>query len=329
MGNETIYGLVFVACTLLCCLLSGMETGVFGLSRWRIRRQMKAGSRTARLLHGYLEKPEGFLWTILVGNTLATFMVFCLLVTGLYHWFGTSKLFFFLSLLVAIFVFYTFCDLLPKTLFGAYPNRLSMAAAIPFRFVHLALSPLVKVIEWFSKTLLHWTGGKAFGGHVLGSRNELRMVMQESAAGLSSEERSMIDRVLNLQSVTVRQIMTLFQKLPYVTTQTTMQAVIQASRAAPEPFLPVWHEEHGGRRIVGILSLRGILYSEETRLEAPAGDLIKPALYLGEDVRLEEALRRMQRGGQQAAIVLGFDRREIGMVSMLEIIKVIFGEIRL
>ena len=56
-------------------LLSGMEAGVFALSRPRIRQQMRAGKPSARVLHGFLENPENFLWTIFVGNTLANFYV--------------------------------------------------------------------------------------------------------------------------------------------------------------------------------------------------------------------------------------------------------------
>ena len=56
---------------------------------------------------------------------------------------------------------------------------------------------------------------------------------------------------------------------------------------------------------------------------------MKPALFLDEDLRLEVALRRMQRSGQRLAVVLGRDRREIGIMSLQDILKVIFGEVSL
>ena len=61
--------------------------------------------------------------------------------------------------------------------------------------------------------------------------------------------------------------------------------------------------------------------------DQPVADFIRPALYLDEDLRLEIALRRMQRSGQRMAIVLGRDRREIGIVTLDDILKVIFGEV--
>src|ERR1019366_6955368 len=198
--------LFFAACLALSFLLSGMEAGVFALSRLRIRQQMRAGRKSAAALHGYLENPENFLWTILVGNTVVNFFVLGWIVAVLFQVLKGHKLWFIVLFSVIVFLFYTFCDLLPKMLFRIYPNRLCMAMARPFRLVHLMLRPLVGLVEWLSGALLRWTGGKVFTGHLFGNREELRFVMQESAQALTTEERTMINRVLDLPSITVRQI---------------------------------------------------------------------------------------------------------------------------
>jgi len=46
-------------------------------------------------------------------------------------------------------------------------------------------------------------------------------------------------------------------------------------------------------------------------------------------VRLEIALRRMQRAGQRLAIVLTRDRQEAGVVALEDILKLMFGEVKL
>ena len=60
-------------CLFASFLFSGMEAGVFALNRVRVRRLARTGQKSAKLLNGFLEKPERFLWTIMVGNTLAEF----------------------------------------------------------------------------------------------------------------------------------------------------------------------------------------------------------------------------------------------------------------
>jgi CBS domain containing-hemolysin-like protein len=75
--------------------------------------------------------------------------------------------------------------------------------------------------------------------------------------------------------------------------------------------------------------LNTLLYQPALDPNKPVGEYVKPALYLAEDLRLEVALRRLQRSGQRLAIVLGRDRREIGILSLQDVLKVIFGQVSL
>ena len=201
----------FIAFGLAGCLtlsfwLSGMEAGVMALSRLRIRQQMRAGRPSAKVLHQFLENPENFLWTIVVGNTLVNFVVLGWFFSTLYESVSLHSGWFALWFGVVGLVFYTFFDLLPKMLFRTYPNRLCLALARPFRVLHIGLRPLVAVAERGSRMLLRWSGGKMYAGHLFGNREELRLVTQDSEQVFSSEERAMINRVLDLENLTVRQI---------------------------------------------------------------------------------------------------------------------------
>jgi CBS domain containing-hemolysin-like protein len=107
-----------------------------------------------------------------------------------------------------------------------------------------------------------------------------------------------------------------------------MAEALRISQELKLSRLPVWRVEGGQRRVVGILSLRAVLYQAELDPAKTAGDYVKPALYMPEETRLEAALKRMQRSGQRLAIVLGHDGKEVGIVGLQDILKVIFGEVR-
>src|SRR2546427_4711179 len=302
--------LLFASCLVLSFVLSGMEAGVFALSRLRIRRQMRAGRRSARVLHGFLENPENFLWTILVGNTVANFIILGWIVKILHESLAAHHFWFILTFSIIVFLFYTFFDLLPKMLFRVYPNRLAMLLARPFRLIHLLLGPLVALVEGFSSALLQWRGGKVFTGHLFGNREELRLVMQESGQGFTSEERAMINRVLDLQTITVRQIMKPLAQTVTVTSQTPLGEALALCRERQLTRLPVWESHDSQQRIIGLLNLNRLLFQAEPDSTKQAGEYVTAALFLDEDLRLEVALQRMQRSGQRLAIVLGRDRRE-------------------
>jgi CBS domain containing-hemolysin-like protein len=290
---------------------------------------MRAGQASAKVLHEYLENPENFLWTILVGNTVANFLILGWLLAQLHQVLGDYRVWFVVVFSVAVFLFYAFFDLLPKMLFRMNPNRLCVLLARPFRLIHWALRPLVALVETFSDVLLRWRGGKAFTGHLFGNREELRVMMQESAQAFSSEERTMINRVFDLQTLTVRQVMRPLEQAVAITAQTPVSAALELCREHKHTRLPVWENRDGGRRIVGMLALSTLLYQPALDTAKPVGDYVKPALFLDEDLRLEVALRRLQRSGERLAIVLGRERREIGILSLQDVLRVIFGEVNL
>jgi CBS domain containing-hemolysin-like protein len=320
---------VLLAALALSFLLSGMEAGVFVLSRVRVRRQMQAGRHSAKLLHGYLQNPENFLWTIVVGNTGANFFILGWTIYVLHEFFRDQRILFVAVLSLIVFLFYTFFDLLPKMLFRAYPNRLCLALAGPFRFIHLLLRPLVGIVEGVSAWVLRWTGGKAFKGHLFGNREELRFLMQESGQSLTSEERAMINRVLDLASLSVRQVMRPLAIAATAESDWPVTEVFEKCRQHHFTRLPVWEQRDGHRRVAGLLSLNSLLFQSGLDPERPVREFIRPALFVDEDLRLEEAFRRMQRAGQRMAIVLSRDRREIGLVTLGDILKAIFGDVNL
>jgi putative hemolysin len=299
------------------------------LSRLRVRQQARSGRRSAQVLFGFLENPENFLWTILVGNTVANLCILGWLVALLHRTLRAQPVWLAVILFFAVFLFYSLFDLLPKMLFRTYPNRLCLLLARPFRIIHLALRPLVALVEWCSGLLLRWRGGKVFSGHLFGNREELRSLMQESAQAFTSEERAMIGRVLDLQSLTVRQVMTPLAQVTTLTASSPVSLALDLCRQRKLTRMPVWEKLNGGQRIAGLVTLNTLLYRPALDLNEPASAHLKPALFVEEDLRLEVALRRMQRSGQRLAIVLGRDRREIGIITLQDALKVIFGEVTL
>src|SRR5665213_766114 len=139
MEAEFFNGLVLIFCLLLSFLLSGMEAGVFALNRLRVRRLAHGGKRSAKLLNGFLEKPEKFLWTILVGNTLANFLILGFTLAKIHEWFFGDTILIAVIFAAAVFLFYTFFDLLPKMLLRAFPNQLCLSAAQIYRLVNFIL----------------------------------------------------------------------------------------------------------------------------------------------------------------------------------------------
>ncbi|MEP6664619.1 MAG: CBS domain-containing protein [Verrucomicrobiota bacterium] len=132
-----------------------------------------------------------------------------------------------------------------------------------------------------------------------------------------------------MQTLTVASVAIPLSETITVLTETKMAEVLNICRERNVTRMPVIRRDAAGDKVIGLISLKKLLYLEELDLQKTAGDYVNPALYLREHLRLEEALRRMQRSGRRLAIVLGRDQREVGVVSLQDILKTIFGEVNL
>jgi putative hemolysin len=326
--NEIII-IILVPCLFFSFLLSGMEAGVFALNRVRVRRLARAGRPSAKFLNQFLENPEKLLWTILVGNTLANFLILGLALAKIHLWFQGNDLLITALFAVTVFLFYTLFDLLPKMLFRAQPNSFSLGAANIFRLVYFILNPLVTVVEGISDFILRWTGGRAFTGQLFGNREEMRALMQESAQALTGDERAMINRVLDLQNFTVRQIAVPISQVAAVETETSIGNAIALALEKKFSRFPVWEMRGGKRRIAGLFLLGPLLFRDDLDPAKPVSAHMTPALFVNENMRLEIALRLMQRAGHRLAIVLARNGNEIGVLSLEDILRVMFGDVKL
>lgn len=328
MGDrDTLTWVILVICVGLSFVFSGMESGVMAIHRLRVRKAAREGNRSAIALQRHLDNTEDFLWTILVGNTIANFLIFSLGTLQLSDWLRNYPLLGILAFIVAVFIFYILCELLPKTLFRRFPDRLTLLLARPFRFIHLGLSPIVAVVNWFSRGLLLWTGGKIFTGQLFGDREDLRVLMQDESTSLTHDEKTMINRVFDLQNLRVRHIAIPLTKVATVRADTPMSEALAACRNSNFNRLPVINPATG--RVMGVLNMADLIFMRELDLKKTASDYLQPALFLNGGLSLEEALHRLQRGGGRMAVVLGPDHRELGIISLQDILKAIFGEVNL
>jgi magnesium and cobalt transporter len=137
----------------------------------------------------------------------------------------------------------------------------------------------------------------------------------------------MINRVLDLQNLRVRQVTIPMAAAAHVLDSLPMNAVLALCQERNFSRIPVMDSKTG--RVAGVINLEWLLYSEELDRTKPARHYMEPAFFLPEELHLEEALRRMQSTGRRLAIVFSPDRGETGVVTLEDILRVIFGEVNL
>ncbi|MCU0770879.1 MAG: CNNM domain-containing protein [Verrucomicrobia bacterium] len=324
---DTLIWAGWTLCLGLSFVLSGMEAGVFALNRVRLRQQARTGHKTAIRLMKFLNNPEQFLWTLFIGNTLVNFYILVWILMVLESQLRQWPVALWGAFALVVYAFYTLCDLLPKTLFRQAPNRFCTLFAGPVRWVHIGLRPLVRCVELGASLLLGLRQEPALSGQLFGNREELRVILEESARGFTSDERLLINRVMDLHAVTARQLMKPMQLAVTLNMDTPLSEVFQRVRDQGISRFPVWDVQGKQRRIAGMLDLDQVVYRDDLDPAASIARFVKPAVFVDENLPVERALRRMRRTGQQLVVVVGRDQRELGLLSMQDVLKRIFGEV--
>ena len=316
--------ILLIASFVISFIFSGIEAGVYSINRSRIKKQMREGDKGASLLLNFQRDPKNFYFTVLLGNTIAN-GVFAVVLVLLLKEISTGVLFWSLFLL-CVFTLFTFCDLLPKKLFSRFPDKLSLTVARPFRAVQITLSPFVRLTQALFGNTLAGAFDQPLAKRLFRSREELKKLMQDSDDSLSDEERTMISQVLRLSERTLGQAAIPLNLSVTASADSPISSVVDLCRNHRIARVPIWKFGGGQRKVVGVVTLKTSLYREDYDGSKPAGDYMQPALFLPADLKVEAALKRMQRSGQWLAIVTSESQKEAGIVALQDILKVVFSD---
>jgi CBS domain containing-hemolysin-like protein len=223
---------------------------------------------------------------------------------------------------------YLICELLPKRLFQRMPNRLCLLLLPVFAAIHWMLSPAVFLVARFAQALLWVTGDRALSSRLFANRDELKALIQSSTGELSKTERSLINRVIDAQNLTLSRVAKPLDSVQTITASATLEEIQNLCRREGRTRMPVWSGRGPGRRIEGIVSLKDVLYSEPDGQRKTARDWLRPALFLEDSLRIEEALRAFQRSGEHLAIVRGPGGVEVGIVTLSDVLGALFLEVQ-
>jgi len=192
-----------IACS---AFFSAAETSMMALNRYRLRHladQNHAGAKRALKL---LEKPDGLIGFVLLGNNFLNVLVTQIATLFTLHVFGEGGLWLASFILTALILI--FAEVLPKTIAALHPERLAFPATLVLRPLMLVFRPVVAVINAITRLLL-----KPFNVSSDRSqldpldREELRTVVKEAGAMIPQKHRDMLFGILDLEKVTVEDIM--------------------------------------------------------------------------------------------------------------------------
>ena len=228
-------------------------------------------------------------------------------------------------------------EVVPKNLAIAKAAQLAALVAPPLLVFARVSRPFVYVIERSAALIsrgFHVSAGRPSGGH---TNEELKLIVSSSRGFgyLPEAQEEMIHRVLDLDSLSVREIMVPRKDMVAVPLDATLEQVLQVMVDTSHSRLPVY--DGTPEKVVGVLHHKDLLPVWQERRRANRGGrasrpfqlrrLLRPHYVVPETKPLAQMLEEFKQGRSHIAMVVDEFGTIVGMVTVEDVLEQIVGRI--
>jgi Mg2+/Co2+ transporter CorB len=314
---------LLVLLLLISAFFSGSETALLTLNRYRLRHRARQGHLGARLAEKLLARPDRLISLILIGSNIANTLATSLVTLAALRIGGPGGVA--LASVGLAFVIMVFTDVMPKTVGALRSEQLGLPAAVVYYVLLKVTLPVVWVVTAISNGLLRLFGvrGDQVSHHNL-TLDELRTIVTDAGALLPRRRQRMLMSILELEDMTVDEIMIPDNELIGIDLDDEWQAIVDTITESPHSRLPVFRGNV--ENLLGLLHVRSLVGAMAGTLnQAAIETLMAEPFFVPEGTSVHGLLVQFHRTGQRTAFVVDEYGDIQGMVTIEDIVEEILG----
>lgn len=297
---------------------------MMALNRYRLKHLAQSGHRGARFARKLLEQPDRLLGTILLGNNFANIAassVATILALEIYGDAAIALAAFLLTLIILIFA-----EVAPKTLAAHHPERIAFPAAFVLFALLKVFYPVIWAVNAVSNRLLRPLGLNLNKRVDPLTPAELRVAVKESGPLIQKSHQSMLLRILELESITVDDVMVPRSDIEAVDIDGEWDDIVNQLATSHHTRLPVYQGSLDN--VIGIIHLRRVLHLSQTQdfCKEALLKLIREPYFIPEGAKLTQQLLNLQNERRTFGLVVNEYGDVKGLVTVEEILEEIVGE---
>lgn len=335
MGSKII--LLFIL-LIINGLFSMTEMAVVSLRKSKLQSEVAKGNRKAQTAIDLAENPGDFFSTIQIVITLVG------VVTGAIgsvafsaplarviaqiaavSRFADSIAVLIVSLLVTYFSL-VIGELIPKRIALASPEKIALNVSGVMTAIARISKPIVAFLSFSTDLGLKLLGVQENKEPAV-SEEEVKVMIEEGKrSGVFEEtEQDIVESVFRMSDRAVHAMMTPRTDVTWVDLDESTQEILDEIRESNDSYYPV--VRGGADNVLGILNAKKILDRFILGEEICLDELIDTPLYLPESTPALAALESLRKSGKQAAIILDEYGGFSGLVTLVDILEELVGEI--
>lgn len=322
-------------------LVSATETAFFASSHAKIDEIAEKGKKSAKIVQGLMKKPNTFLSTIQVVNTLIAFVngaiasaTFNKPILALFNVTETSanyQLYYSLvTIVITIFLLYwqiIFGELVPKRIGMKWPEKVSMIFARLIQIIYYGLWPFVWLLTVSTSFFARFFGVKPGDEEKNVTEEEIRLLVAAGTekGGIHEDEGEMIDNIFEFDDTLVSEIMTHRTEITAISINEPKEKVLELIVNDKFTRYPVYEDTIDS--IIGIIHVKDILKHIVDNKQFNLKDLMRIPYFVPESKKINDMFKEMQRDKIHIAVVIDEYGGTAGIVTIEDIIEEIVGDI--
>ena len=317
---------IIVLLIIASAFFSSAETALTAASDARMRQLASKGSRRASLVERLRDDREGLIGSILIGNNAVNVIASALATSLFISLFDEAGVL--LATIVMTVVLVVFAEVMPKTYALTYSDKYALAIAPLVRAVVVILSPLSIGL----RIMANWLIGKRETDDS-DREEELRGMIELHGADGDADDRetqAMLSSVLDLNEISVDQIMTHRAGVNMVNAGDDLEALLRRVLESPHTRHPVYSGNPDN--IIGVLHVKDLLRAVRQKGKNPGGqelvqDIATEPYFIPETTLLFDQLQAFRERREHFAVVVDEYGDLRGIVTLEDILEEIVGDI--
>ncbi len=303
---------------------SGSETGLMSLNRYRLRHLADKKNKGAMRAYRLLQKPDKLIGLILLGNNFVNILASAIATIIGIRLFGEAGVLF--ATIILTIIVLVFAEVTPKTLAAMHPERFALPATLFLEPLLRLLYPFVWFVNLSSKIIFKILGIRHASSSDKLSSEELRIVVNEAATMIPKSHQKMLLSILDLEKVTIDDIMVPRNELVGVDLEDDWSDIIKQLAETQHTRLPVYEGDID--HMVGIIHIRRALrfFHAEDATKEDFRKIIREAYYVPTGTPLTTQLLNFQHERRRNAMVVNEYGDILGLVTLEDILEEIVGE---
>lgn len=312
---------------LILCVgfFTSSETAYLSLPRLKLRSMVEQGRRNAKKVAALKANMDRLLTTVLIGTNFLNSLASAIATAFAIDLLGSRGVA--IAPFVTAFFITTFAQIVPKTAAGLHPDTFTCFSAWPLMILEKLFFPIVWLFEMLSHGAVVLVEKILKPAGAIVTEEELKTLIDVGSheGTIEKDESRLLNKIIKFNDLSVNDVMKHRSQVSMINQEADYDEVINQFLTSGFSTLTVYsgHREN----VVGVLNYKKVLFCSEEidKSRGFAGRQMSEVLFIPGTMSVLDILQQFRTSEHKFAVVLDEQGQTDGIITMEDILKVVFG----